>query len=208
MWWWLGCAGAEPAGEEGGAVVAEAPSPASSSPACPADVSSLPADPRLQGTAVVVWKGARAAAVYRGGVLAGTEAGPACWRVALAPGAPEGAKQRQGDLRTPEGWYRTWDRPWSRFSHALTISYPGPADAERGLRDGLVTAAQAEAIRAAAAADRPPPMDTALGGLILLHGGGSAADWTLGCVAFEDADLVALRSLLPAELRSDVLILP
>lgn len=193
MWWWLGCAHG---------------APAPSSVVCGDEVAALPADPRLQGTAIVVWKGARTAAVVKGGALAHTPTGPACWRIALAPGAPDGTKQRRGDLRTPEGWYRTSDRPWSRFPHALTVSYPGPADAERGLAEGLVTSAQAEAIRVAAAADRPPPMNTGLGGDLLLHGGGSAADWTLGCVAFEDPDIVALRALLPPDLRADVLILP
>jgi len=173
-----------------------------------ADVETPP-DPRLTGPAtIVVWKERRRAAVYRDGALAETPQGPACWPVALAPGAPPGPKLRQGDLRTPEGWYRTSDRPWSKFYHALNISYPGAADADRGLRDGLVTVAQADAIRKAVAADQLPPDGTKLGGQLLLHGGGSSADWTLGCVGFEDEHIDALRALLPADLRTDVLLLP
>lgn len=173
-------------------------------PECPESALLLADDPRIRGSAViVVWKGERRAAVYREGALVPG----ACWPVALAPGADPGPKERQGDLRTPEGWYRTSDRPTSRFYHALNVSYPGPADADRGLAAGVITAAQAARIRAAAAAGSAPPSDTGLGGLILLHGGGSSSDWTLGCVGFEDADIDALRALLPADLRTDVLLL-
>jgi murein L,D-transpeptidase YafK len=183
-------------------------------PPCPATVDELPpsslyeaADPRL-AHAVVVLKERRIALLLDDGALATTPAGPACWTVALASGYVPGHKQRRGDLRTPEGWYRTSDRPWSAFRHALTVHYPSPADGDRGLAAGLVAAAERDAIAAAAVADRSPPMETRLGGQILLHGGGSGADWTLGCVAFEDEDILALRALLPRDLRADVLILP
>lgn len=184
---------------------------ASAVAACPATVAELPpsplfaaTDPRFGKGAVVVLKERREAGLYRDGALVDG----ACWTVALASGYPPGHKQRLGDRKTPEGWYRTSDRPWSSFSHALTVHYPNAADADRGLRDGLVDQVGRDEIVAAAAADRPPPMETPLGGRILLHGGGSTRDWTLGCVAFEDADILALRALLPADLRADVLILP
>jgi WD40 repeat protein len=32
-----------------------------------------------------------------------------------------------------------------------------------------------------------PPQDTALGGEIFIHGGGTGSDWTLGCIALADA---------------------
>lgn len=172
---------------------------------CPAQLPELAGGSRPAGAPViVVWKGSRTSGVYRDGALVTG----ACWPVALAPGAPAGPKVRRGDLATPEGWFRTADRPWSQFYHALTVSYPTGADADRGLRDGLVTAAQADAIRAAHAAGRMPPMNTPLGGDILLHGGGSSADWTLGCVGYEDADIDALRALLPKDLHADLWIRP
>ena len=185
-------------------------------PPCPATIAALPPSPlydaddarwRGEGAVVVVLKERRLGMVYRAGVLAKTADGsPACWPVALASGYVPGHKQRRGDLRTPEGWYRTSDRPWSAFSHALTVHYPTPADAERGLEAGLISTEQHAGIVAAAARDRAPPMETRLGGRILLHGGGSRPDWTLGCVGFDDPDIVALRALIPASMRADLLI--
>ena len=35
-----------------------------------------------------------------------------------------------------------------------------------------------------------------------------SADWTLGCIALETEDIDELRGLLPAEMRTDLLILP
>lgn len=178
-------------------------------PECPPTVDALPigvladpADPRLRGEhLVVVLKERRVLGHYAGGALT------RCSRVGLAAGAPTGHKQREGDLRTPEGWYRTSDKPTSRWYHAIAIHYPGLDDAERGLRDGLVDQAQHDAIAAAVRADTKPPQTTGLGGEILFHGGG-ASDWTLGCIALEDAEIDALRSALPKDLRFWTLILP
>ncbi len=52
-----------------------------------------------------------------------------------------------------------------------------------------------------------PPQQTLLGGEILIHGGGSATDWTLGCIAMENTDIDALRAGLPPSMKTDVLIL-
>jgi hypothetical protein len=181
---------------------------------CLPTVSALPpevsSDPRLQGKAVlVVLKEARRVMAFTDGTLARTAAGaPACWRVGLGSPYPPGHKVKIGDLRTPEGWYRTSDRPWSAFYHAITIHYPNREDARKGLVDGRINQAQHDAIVAADRAGIEPPSDTRLGGKILFHGGGGTSDWTLGCVALDDADIDTLRSLLPADLRTDVLILP
>jgi len=208
----------EPAPVSGG----EAEAVARAAPVCAPRVDALPgsrlfaaADPRLAGSAVVVVeKQRRRLALYRGGALAG------CWRVALArPAHPErsdreavveskGAKQVEGDLRTPEGWYRTSDRPTSRFHRAIAVHYPNLDDAERGVGAGDIDAATRDEIAAALADGVEPPQHTALGGEILIHGGGSAADWTLGCVALDDADIDALRARLPDGQATDLLILP
>lgn len=110
------------------------------------------------------------------------------YRVGL--GDPEGAKQRQGDRRTPEGKLRIVTRnATSNFHRFLGISYPTASDAERGLRDGLISRTQADAIRAASSAGRVPPWNTALGGTVGIHGGGGEVDWTLGCVAVTDDEI-------------------
>ncbi|MBX2800101.1 MAG: L,D-transpeptidase family protein [Myxococcales bacterium] len=184
---------------------------------CPATSDQLPAsplyepdDPRLKGDAlIVVRKDLRRIMVYDDGALATTADGdPACWWMGLASGYVPGHKQRQGDLRTPEGWWRTSDRPWSRFYSAITVHYPGPADAERGLQAGLITSDQRDAIVDAHRSRLLPPMNTRLGGMIVIHGGGGRSDWTLGCVAMDDDEIDGMRTLLPKNMATDLLVLP
>jgi murein L,D-transpeptidase YafK len=141
--------------------------------------------------AILVRKGER-----RLVLLAGGREVFAC-RVALG-GEPVGPKRREGDRRTPEGSYTVCTRnARSRYRLFLGLSYPGPADAERGLREGAIAPAEHEAILAAAREGRAPPWKTALGGEIGIHGSGSSADWTLGCIALDDADVETLWGLCP-----------
>ena len=143
------------------------------------------ADPRL-----VVEKGARRLRLYAGGELVRVR------RVALGF-TPEGDKVRQGDGRTPEGEYRVcMKNPKSNFYLSLGLTYPNAADAERGLRDGLITRAQHKAVTNALAAGRCPPWNTALGGEIFIHGGGTGRDWTFGCVALENPEIKELFDTL------------
>jgi murein L,D-transpeptidase YafK len=122
--------------------------------------------------------------------------------VVVGLGEPVGDKVRQGDRKTPTGTFRVVTRnDQSSFHLFLGLSYPDAEDATRGLTDGLVSAAQAEAIRQADAAGRVPPWNTALGGAIGLHGGGGGADWTLGCVAMDDASIEALWVIAPMGTR-------
>lgn len=168
-----------------------------------------PADPRLTGEAVlVVRKAARKILLFDGGALRQDASGPACWDMALGYDYPAGHKVQMGDRRTPEGWYRTSDRPWSAYHGAITIHYPNTADADAGLADGRITRAQRDAIAAADEAGTLPPMKTRLGGQILVHGGGNSNDWTLGCVALDDTELDRLRAGLPAGMRTQILVLP
>lgn len=176
---------------------------------CLADVSQLGVadDPRLQGQVVVVRKQARRLQLFERGRAFTLDDQPACWRVGLG-GQPVGDKVARGDNRTPEGWYDTSDKPWSNFYGAIAVHYPNGDDAARGRRAGLIDDAQEAAIREALAAGRKPPQSTRLGGEILIHGGGGASDWTLGCVAMADEDLDLLRASLPADKRVTLLILP
>jgi len=111
---------------------------------------------------------------------------------------PIGDKDKQGDGRTPEGRFRVARQiPWSSFHKAWLLDYPLPEDADRGLAAGLIDEATAKRIHAAHKKGRVPPQDTALGGLIELHGGGGGADWTLGCVALGDGVMDELWPWVP-----------
>ena len=146
----------------------------------------------LASPRVVVEKGARRLRLYAGGELVRVR------RVALGF-EPAGDKVRQGDGRTPEGEYNVCmknDR--SKFHLSLGLTYPNEEDAARGLRDGLVTRAQAAAITRAVRGGRCPAWNTALGGEIFIHGGGSNGDWTFGCVALENTEIEELFAALPA----------
>lgn len=135
---------------------------------------------------IEVLKAERVLRVYSGNALRKS------YRIGLG-GNPVAPKRRQGDLATPEGEYRITHRnPRSQFYLSLGVGYPNTGDAERGLRAGLITKAQHDAIVRADAAHRPPPSNTALGGDIFVHGRGSASDWTWGCIALDDADMKAL----------------
>jgi murein L,D-transpeptidase YafK len=127
------------------------------------------------------------------------------YRVGLGS-APELDKEREGDHRTPEGQYYLCSRnPASPFHLFLGVSYPGAAAAERGLRQGLITKAQAEAIRRAERRREVTPQFTKLGGLVGIHGGGNSSDWTWGCIALADAGIeelwVACPPGTPVEIR-------
>jgi murein L,D-transpeptidase YafK len=107
--------------------------------------------------------------------------------------SPVGDKVRSGDHRTPEGdFYIFIKNPKSAFYLSLGISYPNLAHAQRGLRDGLITPAQYDRIAEALRKKKSPPQDTRLGGTIYIHGNGSRADWTWGCVALENEDVKEL----------------
>lgn len=113
-------------------------------------------------------------------------------------GAPTGDKEREGDLRTPEGSFYVCTRnDRSRFHLFLGLSYPDEEDARRGLEAGMIDARQAEAIRAAWRRRSRPPWNTALGGMVGIHGYGTAWDWTLGCIALADEDVERLWAFSP-----------
>jgi L,D-peptidoglycan transpeptidase YkuD (ErfK/YbiS/YcfS/YnhG family) len=65
------------------------------------------------------------------------------------------------------------------------------------LRAGLITRAQRDRIVRAISRKERPPWDTALGGEIFLHGGGTGSDWTWGCVALANADIKELFDAIP-----------
>lgn len=136
-------------------------------------------------------------------------AGEAVKRYRIALGrVPVGDKEREGDGRTPEGeFYVCSKNAESRYHRALGLSYPSDEDAERGLAEKLITAREHRAIVSAIRRMQRPPWNTALGGEIMIHGAGSGrGDWTLGCIALDDADAEELFNALP--LGTPVRVLP
>ena len=135
---------------------------------------------------IVVYKNARKLEFYSGKTLLRT------YRIGLGF-SPVADKVREGDGATPEGeFYVFVKNNKSAYYLSLGVSYPNVEDADRGLRDGLITKAQHDAIVEAHRKKIGPPQYTKLGGLIYIHGNGAKSDWTWGCVALENADMKEL----------------
>ena len=106
------------------------------------------------------------------------------YKVALG-GTPVGAKEQQGDHKTPEGRYILDRRnAKSRFYKSIHVSYPNEQDKERAARRGVSP-----------------------GGDIMIHGlpngfgwlGAThrAQDWTDGCVAVTNQEIDEIWELVP-----------
>jgi len=106
------------------------------------------------------------------------------YKVALG-GAPIGAKEQQGDHKTPEGRYILDRRnAKSRFYKSIHVSYPNAEDNKRASQRGV-----------------------APGGDIMIHGlpngfgwlGAThrAQDWTDGCVAVTNEEMDEIWELVP-----------
>src|ERR1700733_5222804 len=75
--------------------------------------------------------------------------------------APDGDKETEGDGKTPLGeFYVAAKNPESKYTLGLGLSYPNLEDAERGLKSGLITQEQYDAIALAIGEKRMPPQDT------------------------------------------------
>ena len=137
----------------------------------------------LRDPKIVVKKAQRQLLLFSAGKLLRT------YRIGLGL-SPSGDKVRAGDRRTPEGEFYIFSKnDRSAFYLSLGLSYPNPAHAERGLRDGLITRAQYDAITRALRAKKTPLQNTRLGGDIYIHGHGAQSDWTWGCVALANEDI-------------------
>jgi murein L,D-transpeptidase YafK len=114
------------------------------------------------------------------------------YRVALGL-IPDGPKERAGDFRTPEGRYQLTRRN-SRSDYFLSIqvSYPNAEDLRRARREHVDP-----------------------GGSIMVHGLPNnqrhppdyyaAADWTDGCIAMSNADMVELWLMVQDNTPIDIL---
>ena len=127
---------------------------------------------------VLVEKSARRLTLLRGDRALKT------YRVALGR-APIGAKQYEGDQRTPEGVYSIdFHKPDSDFHLALHISYPEQHDVDRAAAQGQ-----------------------SAGSDIMIHGLPNGrgwigrfhrrTDWTAGCIAVTDFEIEEIYRAVP-----------
>ena len=143
-------------------------------------------DPRL-----LAEKSRRTLTVFSGGRPVKT------YRIALGD-SPVKPKEREGDGKTPEGtFYVCLKNSESRYHLSLGLSYPSAPDAERGVREKLISKREQREILDAVRHYRKPPWNTKLGGEIMIHGGGTKRDWTEGCLALSDHDVEELYPLIP-----------
>lgn len=110
---------------------------------------------------------------------------------------PEGNKEREGDHKTPEGVYHViCKNPNSKYHLSLGLDYPNPADAKRGLENGVINDADYQAIIDAHANGDPIPWKTPLGGEIFIHGAFEEGDGSEGCIRLFKADIEALFEII------------
>ena len=113
-------------------------------------------------------------------------------------------KRRQGDGCTPEGeFYVCSKNPKSSYYLSLGLSYPNEEDAERGVREKLISKSQHDQIVRSIRGSSCPPWSTRLGGEVFIHGNGSSSDWTLGCVALDTRIMKELFGAIRRGLRED-----
>lgn len=140
------------------------------------NITPLPRD--AVADRVLVEKSARRLTLLRNG------APLKVYRVALG-GAPAGAKEYEGDQRTPEGIYTIdFHKPDSDYHLALHVSYPEQHDVERAAKEGL-----------------------SAGSDIMIHGLPNGrgwagrfhrrSDWTAGCVAVTDFEIEEIYRAVP-----------
>ena len=141
-------------------------------------VRQLPQAPSKNIDRAVIEKGKRTLTVYAGNQVV------ASYRIALGR-EPAGAKNCEGDYKTPEGRYKiVAQNPNSRFYRSLMLDYPNAND--------IAVAKQRNC--------KP-------GGLIAIHGlengfewvgrTHSSVDWTNGCVAVTNQEMDRLWKIMP-----------
>jgi murein L,D-transpeptidase YafK len=125
------------------------------------------------------------------------------YKVSLGKGDSR-PKSYRGDRRTPEGiYYITNLNPNSKFFYFMGLSYPNMEDAERGLKENLITFDDYFRIREKIKNHETPPQNTALGGFVGIHGTKNYLtydetelqqymDWTQGCIALSNDAILDL----------------
>ncbi len=152
---------------------------------CTALTALSSADPSAKPppiTRVWIGKGEHELKLYAGDLVIKT------YRVAIGPGGP-GPKRREGDKVTPLGRYHVTMHQPSQFKIFLRLDYPTAADWVR-FNDAKKKGAL--------------PDGATIGGDIGIHGTGNPAwdgvhkqsDWTLGCVALDNDEIVEIAALV------------
>lgn len=101
----------------------------------------------------------------------------------VTSGAAEGDKKRQGDYKTPVGYFYICDKKVSdSLKEELYLNYPNIEDAKRGLKTGLIDRVTAEQLIQTSRNLAKPTARTRLGGAIEVHGNGELMDATRGCI--------------------------
>jgi murein L,D-transpeptidase YafK len=128
-------------------------------------------------------------------------------RIPVVVGKNPADKGREGDLATPEGeFYICYKNLESKYHRFLGLSYPNVEDADRGLREKLITQSEHDQICEAIAQKGCPPWKTALGGEVGLHGPCPNVTWTHGCIAMSVEQIERLYDLL--DIGDEVVIVP
>ena len=150
----------------------------------PAALDSTARHGRPAITRVVVKKASHTMALMDG------ERAVVSYKVALGPGGP-GVKRREGDSVTPVGRYHIVHRARSRYHVFLRLDYPNAEDRARFAK---------------AKAEGALPKGATIGGDVGIHGAPPQEewksvhknfDWTLGCVAVDDAEIENVARLVP-----------
>jgi len=150
--------------------------------ATPAGDAAMP----LLADRVIVRKSERRMYLMRGETILRS------YRIALGLN-PVGPKEQEGDSRTPEGHYQLTRRnPHSEYFLSIQVSYPNDQDLRRARRNRLTP-----------------------GGSIMIHGLPNELrrepayyeqrDWTDGCIAVSDSDMLEIWLMTPQDTPIDIL---
>ena len=114
-------------------------------------------------------------------------------------GQNTGTKEREGDMRTPEGCYfilrllPNEEAVGAGYYKGLHLSYPDVSDAARGLAGGLIDERLFHEVVQAYRQGDIPPQETALGGYVAIHAGLAEDEkferGTKGCVVMRNTDM-------------------
>jgi uncharacterized protein YijF (DUF1287 family) len=131
------------------------------------------------------------------------------YKAALCPFNPDKDKIKQGDGGTPEGRFyicEMLENPKNAKygARSMRLSYPNIEDARRGLKDKLINYRTYLGILRNIRQANIPNQGTILGGSIRIHGGGSRRDWTLGCVALDDDDIIEIFEIVRIGMRVEI----